>query len=243
MTSDPTRGPGDAPSQLAFDLPLRPATGADDFLVSEANAAAVAYLDRWPDWAAPSALLVGPPASGKSHLGKVWQARSGEVALSAAGIDEAAVAAFGRPEVRALLIEDVDRGIGDERILFHLLNQARETASHLLLTSRTPAGEMTVGLPDLRSRLRALPVTTIAEPDDALLRGVLVKLFTDRQIAVEPPVIAYLLRHMERSFEAARRTVDGLDRLALAKRQRITRVLAAEVLAQAPAAEDHGETG
>lgn len=234
MTARVPRAPDESPSQLTFDLPLRPATGADDFLVSDANAAAVAYLDRWPDWAAQSALLVGPPASGKSHLGKVWQARSGALAYRAATLGENAVTSLGRPEVRALLIEDIDRGIADERILFHLLNQARETGRHLLLTACIPAGEMTVHLPDLRSRLRALPVTTISEPDDALLRGVLVKLFTDRQIAVDPAVIAYLLRHMERSFEAARRTVAALDRLALAKRQKVTRALAAEVLSGDP---------
>lgn len=240
MTSEPTSGADTGPAQLTFDLALRPASGADDFLVSDANAAAVAFLDRWPDWAAQSALLVGPAASGKSHLGKVWQARSGATACPAASLGEEAVATFARPEVRSLLIEDIDRGIAEERILFHLLNQARETGRHLLLTARALPGEMTIRLPDLRSRVRALPLMSIAEPDDALLRGVLVKLFTDRQIAVEPPVIAYLVRHMERSFEAARRTVAAIDRLALARRQKVTRALAADVLAR-PSGPDAGD--
>ncbi len=216
------------PQQLVFDLPHRPAEGAEDFLVSRSNEAAVAAIDAWPDWAHRALAVVGPAGSGKSHLVSVWRRRTGAAGLPAATLGDDAVerAAAGR----ALAIEDIDRGIGEERVLFHLLNLARETRLFLLLTARSAPGEMEIGLTDLRSRLRALPLVRIEPPDEPLLRALLVKLFADRQLAVEPHVVAYLALHMERSADAARRVVAEMDRLALTTHRRMTRPLAAEAL-------------
>ena len=94
-------------------------------------------------------------------------------------------------------------------------------------------GEIAADLPDLRSRLRALPVVTIAPPDEALLKAVLIKHFADRQLAVEPHLVAYIALRMERSMEAAAHIVAGIDRAAMASHRKVTRALAAEVLAQA----------
>ena len=91
-------------------------------------------------------------------------------------------------------------------------------------------GDLDIKLPDLRSRIRALPVAEIFAPDDALLRAVLVKLFADRQLAVEPNVIDYVLVRMERSTEAAQRLVDTADRLALEMQRAVTRPVAAAAL-------------
>ena len=132
-----------------------------------------------------------------------------------------------------MLVEDLHAGIGDERALFHLLNLVREHKLSMLLTSRTPPGEIAAGLPDLRSRLRALPFVAIAAPDEALLKAVLVKHFADRQLAVEPHLVAYIALRMERSMEAAARIVAQIDRAAMASHRKVTRALAAEVLADA----------
>ena len=219
-----------APRQLVLDLAHRPALAAEDFLVSAANAAAVDMIDRWPDWPQQSVLVVGPARSGKSHLANVWRLKSaGEATLLASTLDEATVTLFQRS--KALVIEDLDRGIGHERALFHLLNLAREHKTHLLLTSARLPGDLDVELPDLRSRLRALPVIGIENPDADLLRSVLVKLFADRQLTVAPHVIAHLGLHMERSMAVAGRLVDEIDRRALAAHRKVTRALATEVLA------------
>ena len=143
-------------------------------------------------------------------------------------LGEADVVAAGN----ALLVEDLHSGIGSERALFHLLNLAREHSRTMLLTSRVAPGALPVGLPDLRSRLRALPLIEIAPPDAALLRAVLVKQFADRQLVVEPHVIAHLALHMEQSMEAAAAIVAELDRAAMASHRRITRGLAGEILAR-----------
>jgi chromosomal replication initiation ATPase DnaA len=221
--------PRDEPRQFVLDLPHRPALGAEDYLVSAANAAAVTLIDRWPDWPLASSLVVGPPGSGKTHLAHVWRLKTGANVLAAEKISETAVDTLRTS--RALVIEDIDRGIADEPMLFHLLNLAREQGHFLLLTSARLAGELQVALPDLRSRLRALPMVAIDPPDEALLKTVLVKLFTDRQLVVEPHVIEHVALHMERSMAAAGGIVAEIDRRALALRRKVTRALAAEALA------------
>ena len=217
------------PEQLAFDIPHRSALGAEDFYVSACNEAAVALIDRWPDWTHPAVIVGGPPGSGKSHLVNVWQIRSSAVEVSAADLREAHVADFER--ARAIAVENIDRGIGDERILFHILNMATEQRLSVLLTTRAAPGDIKAALPDLRSRLRALPFVSIASPDEPLLRALLIKLFADRQLNVEPHVVSFLVLRIERSMEAAQRVVATVDRLALASHRKVTRALAAEAVA------------
>jgi chromosomal replication initiation ATPase DnaA len=218
-----------SPRQLVLDLAHRQALGAEDFLVSRSNAAAVEMIDRWPHWPHPAFLVAGPQGSGKSHLANVWRLRSAAAIVSAGALDDSAVAALANGG--SLVVEDLDRGIADEKALFHLLNRARENKLSVLLTSRVPPGEQEFRIPDLRSRLRALPIVEVAPPDEALLKAVLVKLFADRQLNVDPPVIDYLSLRMERSMAAANRIVAAVDRLALAKQRKVTRPLASEALA------------
>lgn len=215
------------PQQLAFELPHRQALGVEDFLVSHSNAAAVALVDRWPDWPVGAAVISGPAGSGKSHLANVWRLRSNASVVHATACTIARV-----PELAshgALVVEDIAT-LKDEQALFHLLNLVREQRLAMLLTSDAAPGDLDVTLPDLRSRLKALPFAEIAPPDDALLRVVLVKLFADRQLAVDPAIIAYLLLRMERSMEAARRLVAEVDRQALMLKRGVTRAVAAAAL-------------
>ncbi len=215
------------PEQLVLELPHRPALGLEDYLVSGSNAAAVALVDRWPDWPAGAAVISGPPGCGKSHLANVWRMKSNADAVAAAHIaiaDVPQLAASG-----ALIVEDI-AATRDEAALFHLLNLVREQRLAMLLTSALAPGDLALALPDLRSRLNALPHALIAPPDDALLRAVLVKLFADRQLSVEPQIIAYLLVRMERSMEAASRLVAELDHRSLALQRAVTRNVAAAAL-------------
>jgi chromosomal replication initiation ATPase DnaA len=218
------------PEQLVLALPHRQAQEAEDFLVSHSNTVAVALVDGWPDWPLHAAIVVGPAGAGKSHLANVWRLRSQAAVLPAAALDESAVAAC--EARRTLVVEDIDRGIGSEQVLFHLLNLAREKRGSVLLTSRIAPGEMVIGLPDLRSRLRAIPPVLIEPPDEALIRSVMVKLFADRQLVVEPHVVSYLALHMERSMAAATRLVSDCDRLSLAMQRKVTRAVAAAALAR-----------
>jgi chromosomal replication initiation ATPase DnaA len=217
-----------AARQLVLDLPHLAAIGAEDLLVSRANEAAVEIVTQWPNWPQSAVLVVAPARAGKTHLGNVWRLRSGATRVEALALTETDVAAV-KPG-GAVLVENLHDGFADQRAAFHLLNLAREHKLSILLTSRMPAGELQVQLPDLRSRLRALPVVTIARPDESLLRAVLVKHFIDRQLQVEPHTVSYLALRMEQSMEAAATLVDALDRAAMASHRRVTRALAAEVL-------------
>ncbi|UEM23997.1 DNA replication protein [Skermanella mucosa] len=209
--------------------------GADDFLVAPSNEAAVAWLDLWPNWPAPALVIFGPAGCGKTHLAQVWRARTQAPRVEPGDLRIETLPRL-LSEAAAVVIDNADRGTGDaraERALFHLYNLARETGGHLLLTSESAPARWGINLPDLRSRLMAAPAVAVGAPDDALLAAILVKLFADRQLRVGHDVIRFLVTHMERSFDAARRLVADLDAAALAARRRITVPLARRVLARA----------
>jgi chromosomal replication initiation ATPase DnaA len=219
-------------TQFAFEFPHRPAFGADDFLIAPSNAAAVAWLDRWPVWPSSATVLHGPPGCGKTHLAHVWQARSDAVLRAAASLAPHDVASLAANA--AVVIDDAEGAA--ERPLLHLANLIAERGGHLLLTAAAPPARWPTALPDLRSRLVAMPEIAMLAPDDALIGALLLKLFADRQLGVGEEVVVFLLHHMERSFAAARRIVAALDRAALVAQRRVTVPLAREVLA----AEDAG---
>jgi len=214
-------------TQLILDLGHRPALAEADFLVAPCNQSAVQWLDRWPDWPAPALTLYGPAGCGKTHLARVFAARSEAPIVEADRLaTEVVPQLLGR--ARACVVDDADRA-GAEPLL-HLYNLIAERRGGMLLTAREPPARWPSLLPDLRSRLVAAPMVAVEAPDDALLGALMVKLFADRQLAVSEEVVLFLLRHMERSFEAARRLVAELDAAALRDRRGITIPLARAVL-------------
>ena len=212
--------------QLAFDLPARAALRREDFFASPANALALATVDGWRGWPQGKMLLVGPAGAGKTHLAHIWAEASGAAMIRATALTMAGV-----PDLAAqgaVVVEDADHP-GDEAALFHLHNLILPMG-HLLLTAQTPPRDWGLALPDLTSRMQATAITRLDAPDDALLSAVLIKLFADRQIAVAPNLIPYLVQRMDRSIAAARRLVADLDASALALGRPITRPLAADVM-------------
>lgn len=216
--------PENRPRQLPLDLVHREGRTRDHLVVSPANRAAVSLIDGWPAWPSPVVVLAGPPGSGKSHLGAIWRETSGAASLDRRRLGEAA--AKGGP----LFVDDADAGGLDETGLFHAMNAVRAAGSQMLITARRFPAAWGVRLADLASRLKTAATVEIHEPDDALLAGVITKLFADRQVEVEPHVVQYLVRRIERSLATAIAIVERLDRAALEQQARITRALAAEVV-------------
>lgn len=221
------------PRQLPLLLPHQESLAREDFLEGEGNRAALAAIERWPDWPIPALFLAGPAGAGKSHLASIWAGMAGARVVSARALKVADVPAA--LATGAVVVEDIAPGAFDERALFHLLNLARQDDAFVLMTAQDEPANWPLAVRDLASRLRAVPVVALAPPDDLLLRALIVKLCADRQIAADEALVRYLSRRIERSFAAVRDVVGRLDRESLARQRPVSRVLASEIL---PLAED-----
>jgi chromosomal replication initiation ATPase DnaA len=219
---------GMPPRQLALALEHTESFAREDFLRGPCNVSALALIEGWPQWPNRAVVLNGPEGSGKSHLAAIWSEAAGARVMAARALEQADVPRT--LATGALVLEDICAGAFDERALLHLLNLAREEDAFLLLTARTPPARWRLTVRDLESRVKALPVASLAPPDDSLLRAVLVKLFADRQVAVEETLINYVANRIERSFAAAREVVSRLDAEALRRKRALNRTFAAEIL-------------
>lgn len=217
------------PAQLALRFDHRVAMSAEDFLVCDSNAAAVAWIDRWPDWPAPALVIHGPPGCGKTHLVQVWRARSGAGVVSARTLDgtDPTTLLGERPHCA---VEAPDKG-ADEVALLHLYNLLAERRGSMLITAESPPARWSLRLPDLRSRLLTAPTASVGRPDDALIAAIIAKLFADRQIQVRQEVVEFFMRNRERSFASARSFVATLDEASLARSRPITAALARDLFA------------
>ncbi len=213
--------------QLLFDLGVRTAHGRDDFLVTPCNAEAVDILDQWPDWPGVAACLVGAAKSGKTHLIEVWREQSGGPVVEGASLNEEIVAEL--METRAIAIDNAD-DVADEEAFFHLFNAMKNNGGHLLLTAKTAPARWSLALPDLRSRLSTAIIGDLQPPDEALLRGLFIKLFQDYQTDVREGVISFVISRIERSFEEVTDVADILNREALRRGSAITIPLARDIL-------------
>jgi chromosomal replication initiation ATPase DnaA len=208
--------------QLRLDLGRAPSHAREDFIVSRSNAAAVAAIDSWPRWPGGKLALIGPSGSGKTHMARAWAASVGAVTAVPGAIE--VLAAGSAP----ILLDDADRPL-DEDSLFHLMNMA-DTGAALLITGRTMPSTWAVRLADLRSRLNALTAAQIEPPDDALLLGIMKKLFSERNIEPKTGVEAYILRRIERSAPAMQDIVRRIDELAGTEKREVTRALVARIV-------------
>ena len=216
------------PSQFPLALEFLPSHGRDDFLITSCNQAAAALVDSWPDWPTPHAIVYGPAGSGKTHLLSVWSNKANAVELSAETLGDVPVAdQLG--DGRAWVLDRLD-AVRDETQLFHLWNLVRERNGALLAACRNAPSRLPFHLPDLTSRLAASTIVEILAPDDALLGALLVKLFQDRHLTVDPSVISFLQLRLERTFAAYRDAVQAIDRAGLAARRKVTVPLVRQVL-------------
>jgi chromosomal replication initiation ATPase DnaA len=208
--------------QIPFDLSYAPALEEKDFVVGNPNRDALSWINRWPHWPGNALALFGPEGCGKSHLACVWRQRSGALVLSEAPGE------FLFPDA-ALILESPSRW--PEATLLHLLNSQREAGRFVLLLDRMAPARWQVALPDLASRLGALPAIGLQPPDDALLIAVMAKHFADRNQTVGEDALRYLALRVERSFSAAARIVAAVDKRSLAQRRPITLALVREAMA------------
>lgn len=213
------------PKQIPLTLPVEPAMGEADFLITPSNQEAAAQLKN--AGTADILLLLGPKGSGKSHLARIWANKR-----QVRDLDINATNPAHLKEAPAWLFEDADRvewSAPREQNAFHLLNAAREQKKALLITASLPPSEWKLALPDLRSRLLALPVAQIHTPDDVLVAGLLLKFVNDRQLRVSEEVMHYLIPRLPREGAKIEAAVRLLDEAALAGQRAITVPLVKEI--------------
>ena len=217
--------------QLPLDLSVPVVHLREDLIESKANEMAISMIDSWPEWPARVSVLAGPVGAGKTHIANVWADKSEAVTCKSVdlskNLDEFVKHAADKGN---FLIEDAGSGVIDETAMFHFLNAIKQGEGYCLMTSRSWPIEWNVSLPDLASRLKAVQVFELSEPDDELLRHVMVKLFADRQLTVDEKIIDYCVLRMERSLESAGRLVDAIDAEAMARKSAISRSTAAQAL-------------
>lgn len=216
--------------QLGFDLPARAALGRDDFFVSEANAMALALVDSWPQWAGNKLAIIGPEGSGKTHLAHVWAAQSGAQIIEATSLTKERVPELAQSAIAVENVPAIATDSAAQDALFHLHNLTLAEGHSLLVTGISEPKHWGLTLPDLNSRLQGTTTAVLQEPDDALLSILLAKLFIDRQLVPNTETIAYMVKHMDRSFAEARRLVRAIDQASLAKKRKVSRALAADVM-------------
>ena len=213
--------------QLSFKLPIKVARERDAFFVSVANANAVATLEEPATWPQGKMIVLGPKACGKSHLLEIWLSENGAQKINP-------LRDFDQPESGAKIVVDdlhTVAGISQAEIrLFHLHNHLLSTGGLLLMASSIAARQAGFRLPDLLSRLEGTSSTKIDRPDDALLHAVLLKAFMDRQLSPPPAVLAYILKNMDRNFDAAGDIVAQLDAQSMSTKRPITRAMATRIL-------------
>lgn len=222
------------PGQLALDLGHEPSHAEADFIVGDGNRLAHAHVLSFPNWPGPLTLIEGPASAGKSHLARIWAERAG-AGYATPGTAEDLSREGGRAP---LVVEDADRAGYGEAELFHLLNQSMRDHRPLLLTAREAVANWPFATDDLKSRARLAAHFTVSLSNDIQLSQMFVKLFGDRQVVVDPRIIAYLVARMERSPEEAVALSGMMDRMALERGTAITRSIAAEALARRGAGRD-----
>ncbi len=208
--------------QLALPFAHEPLFVAADLLAAASNAEALAWLAPAAAWPGNRLALWGPEGCGKTHLLHVWSARTGARLLSGAALPHEPA----RPD-HPIAIDDAETGA--ERPLLHLLNAWAEAGQPVLLAARAAPARWPVGLPDLASRLRATTAVEIRPPEESLLRALLARLLSERQLAVPEPIQDWLLLRLPRTPAAIREAAARLDRAALVAGRRVTRAVAADV--------------
>ena len=198
-------------SQISLPFDWHGATGGD-FLVSDANRIAVAHLERWRDWPLSVSVLTGPPRSGRSTLARHFAAASGGTV-----IDDAQGRAPGQ----------------DEHALFHAWNEAQTQRRPLLMVGNAPPASWTVALPDLASRLAAVPHVAIAEPDEMLARALIQRNLDMAGVRYVADLPDWLLRRIERSYGAIAAVTRLLDRASLSSGRKISVSMARDSLQDA----------
>lgn len=209
--------------QLYFDMPDKTALGIEDYIITESNSFAFDLISRMIRGEINQGVISGPSFSGKTHLSKILIKNIGSNESLYIDRDyKKIIEKVGSSNL--IVIENIDKVLEDksEEDLFHIINFTKESDKKLLMTSGKSISNIEFKLEDLKSRLNAVIEAKIMQPDDELMKLVLIKIFNDKQLLINPNVINFLKSRLERSYKSINDFIEKIDKFSLEKGKKIT---------------------
>ena len=215
-------------SQLVFKFPFKTKYYEQDYYVSSNNFSAYRLIESWPNWPGKWVNIFGPKGCGKTHLSNILKKKINLIhMIDAKKVDNEIISKF--EKLDCLIIDNYEKNI-DEKIFYSLLNQSKQSDSYLLVNSILPLGNIKFDLKDLRSRAESFINLGIELPTDDLLRVIISKSFSDKQIEITPKISEYIIKNIERSYEKVFKFIKEIDDLSLSSGKSININLIKKVL-------------
>ena len=200
--------------QLFLKFPFKRSYLSQDFYVSENNINAYKLIESWPNWSSRFINIFGPRGCGKTHLINILKNKIDSTMLPASEVDTNVLSKYKIKE--CLIIDDFANQI-EEKLLYTITNMGYQDNKYLIISSLVPLKTIEVELKDLSSRFTSFVEVGIDLPTDDLLKVVLTKHFSDKQIEISKKNINYILKNIDRSYEKVNLFVNLVDNLSLTK--------------------------
>ena len=215
-------------SQLTFKFPFKTIYYDHDYYVSENNFSAYKLIESWPNWPDKWVNIFGSPGCGKTHLSNILKKKINSVLiLNAKNINNESILKINK--INCLIIDNYSYNI-NEKIFYSILNQSKQLDSYIVINSAIPINKMKFKLNDLKSRIESFVNLGIDLPTDDLLRVIISKSFSDKQIKISPKVSEYIIKNIERSYEKVFEFIKEIDDLSLSSGKSININLIKKVL-------------
>jgi chromosomal replication initiation ATPase DnaA len=204
--------------QIVFKFPDKSFYYEEDFCVGENNYEAYKLIKEWPNWSFKGINIYGPKKSGKSYLTKIFSDKTNSKIFDGRNVNKDHLDLILNQKV--LIIDNVEL-FNDEVFFQTILNDFISKNKFIYLTSNKLAGSISFKLKDLISRLNSLVAVAITNPSDDLFYQILTKMLSDKQINITAKEINFILKNIERSYDAASKFVKTLDELSLLYKKKI----------------------
>ena len=215
-------------SQLTFKFPFKTKYYEQDFYVSSNNFSAYKLIESWPNWPGKWLNIFGATGSGKTHLSKIFEKKIDEIkVIDANEINNESVIEFNN--LRCVIIDNFKNNI-DERVFYSFLNQSKQLDNYVVINSTEPLNRLNYYLEDLKSRIGSFVLIGIELPTDDLLKVIISKTFSDKQINLSPKISEYIIKNVERSYEKMFKLLKDIDELSLTSGKQISINLVKEVI-------------
>ena len=216
--------------QLIFKFPFSKKYYEQDFFVSSNNFSAYRLIESWPTWPGKWLNIFGSSGSGKTHLSKILEQKIDKIKLiEAKNVNDEIIRDLNN--LKFLIIDNFENNIG-EKLLYSILNQSKQLENYILINSTSPVKNINFKLEDLKSRIDSFLHIGIELPTDDLLKVIISKTFSDKQININPKISDFIIKNVERSYEKMFKFLKDVDELSLSTGKSININLIKKVLDQ-----------